>query len=96
MNEVVCEVTNLTPYMLVVGGYKDPKQAFLVADKKIVSEVQCFEDLPFCLMSAYFVFNIHYPTGCSNFFQFMEVITLNFPVKKASLTVKHFMASIDI
>ena len=53
MNEVVCEVTNLTPYILVVGGYKDPKQAFLVADKKIVSEVQCFEDLPFCLMSAF-------------------------------------------
>lgn len=82
--------------MLVVGTFQDPKQAFLVADKKIITEVLCFEDLPFCIMSAFFVFNIHYPVGCSNFYQFMEVITLKFPLKKASITVKHFCTSVDL
>lgn len=96
MNAVVSEISNLAPYVLMVGGIEDATQAFLVADKKIISEVSCFDDIPFGLMSAFFVFDIHYPVGCSNFYAFMEVITLNFPVKKASITVKHFIAAIHL
>jgi len=56
---VVEDITNLTPYMLIVGNIGDATQAFLVADK-IISDVK-FDDLPFCLMAAFFVFNICYP-----------------------------------
>lgn len=76
INSVVEEVSNLAPYILIVGSVMNATQAFLVTDKKIISEISCFEDIPFSLMSAFFVYNIQYPVGCSNFYAFMEIITL--------------------
>ena len=96
MNDIVTEVHNLTPYVLVVGDSGSPQQCFFVVDKKVISEVPNIDDLPFCLMSAFFVFNISYPIGCTNFYTFMEVIVLNYPLKKASLTVKHLFASFNV
>ena len=74
---VVEDISNLTPYMLIVGNIGDATQAFLVAVKKIISDVK-FDDLPFCLMAAFFVFNICYPKGCCNFYAFMEDVTLDY------------------
>ena len=74
----------------MVGDYEDPTQAFLVVDCQVVMEVN-IEDIPLALMSA---FNIHYPKGCSNFYAFMEVYTLGFPMSKASPTVRHFAAGL--
>ena len=78
----------MTPYILVCGADANI-QSFLVVDKVIISEVKTFNDLPFALMSAYFVFNICYPRGCNNLFSFMEVMTLKYLSTKASATVKH-------
>ena len=88
------DIPNLAPYVVITGRITSEVQAFLVVDKKIVSEVLCIEDIPFSLLSAFFVFNIQYPVGCSNFYAFMEVLILKFPVQKASITVKHFMATL--
>ena len=84
---------NLAPYILVVGTISDPVQAFLVVDRQIVMDVD-FDNIPLTLMSAFFLFNIHYPKGCTNFYAFMEVYTLAFPISKASPTVKHFITGL--
>ncbi len=91
---VVKDAGMLTPYVLVTGTLKEPGQAFLVVDKNIINEITNFDYIPFVLLSAYFVFNIKYPIGCSNFFSFLEILLLNFPMNKASITVKHFFTSI--
>lgn len=88
-------VPNLAPYILVSGSMKQPEQAFLVVDKKIVTEVICFEDIPLTLLSAFFVFNIKYPPGCNNFYSFLEILILNFLLKKASITVKHLFTTLN-
>jgi hypothetical protein len=80
--------------VLISGTWSDPSQAFLVVDKHIVCEVADLLDIPYMLMAAFFVFNIHYTQGCNNFYSFMEVVTLNFPGDKASPTVKHVVDSI--
>ena len=77
----------------MVGDQENPTQAFLVVDREIVTEVN-IEDIPFTLMSSFFVFNIHYPKGCNNFYAFMEVYTLGFLLSKASPTVKHFATAL--
>ena len=79
----------------MTGTQPEPGQAFLVVDKSIINEVKDFNDIPFLLLSAYFVFNIKYPAGCNNFFSFLEILLLKFSTKKASLTVKHFFPSIS-
>ncbi len=45
-------------YILVVGEMKEPIQAFLVPDEQVIMEVE-FKDIPFILMSAFFIFNIY-------------------------------------
>ena len=57
VTDIVKDVTNLAPYILVVGEIAKAKQAFIVADKKVLFEID-FDDVPFCLMSVFFVFNM--------------------------------------
>ena len=61
MSTVVEDISNLTPYMLIVGNIGDATQAFLVADK-IISDVK-FDDLPFCLNGSLFRFQYMLPKG---------------------------------
>ena len=84
---------NLAPYVLVIGELQEPSQAFIVVDRQIVTEVN-ITDIPLCLLSAFFLFNIHYPKGCNNFYAFMEAYTLGFSLSNASPTVKHFVAGL--
>ena len=78
----------------MTGTQQEPGQAFLVVDKSIINEVKDFKDIPFILLSAYFVSYIKYPAGCKFFFFFRNFV-LKFSTKKASLTVKHFFSSIS-
>ena len=90
---VATENQNVSPYVIIVGDVKQARQAFLVIDKQVVTDME-FEDIPVILMSAYFIFNICYPHGCCNFYTFMEVFTFKFSLSKASPTVKHLAASL--
>lgn len=93
MTEVARCNENLALYVLIIGDIQDPSQAFIVVDRQILTEVN-ITDIPLTLLSAFFVFNIHYPKGCNNFYTFMEAYTLGFSLSKASPTVKHFVAGL--
>ena len=82
----------MQPYILVVG--QEAVQAYLVVDKKVVDDVS-FEDIPYILMAAFFVYNICYPKGCINLYSFLEVL-LKFRSDKASPTVKHLLAKLNV
>ena len=58
-----------TPHALVVGEPQDHKQASLVTDNRIVCEVPP-SNIPLYLLACFYVFNICYPHGCSNFYSF--------------------------
>jgi hypothetical protein len=88
---VAASQRNLAPYILTVGYVKEGTQNFLVVDQQVIMEVKT-SDIPLVLMSAFFIFNIHYPQGCTNLYSFMEVFALGFSSAKASPTVKHVMA----
>ena len=60
------EQTQKAPYAVVLGGHKDPKQAFMVIDGKIMCEIP-IDDIPIYLIAVFYIFNICYPTGCQNF-----------------------------
>ena len=89
ITEVVAANKPLEPYVVSV----DDEEAYLVVDKTVVDKV-AFEDVPFLLMSAFFVYNICYTKGCSNMYAFLEVVMLKFPPEKASPTVKHLLAKL--
>ena len=61
-------------------------------DKKVVDDVS-FEDIPYILMSVFFVC---YPKECINLYSFLEVVLLKFRSDKASPTVKHLLAKLNV
>lgn len=64
------------PFAIVIGDHKEHEQAFLVIDKRIISEIPT-NDIPIFLLSAFYMLNICYPFGCQNVYKFLELIFLN-------------------
>ena len=55
--DIAADNSNLAPYILAVGDYKEVEQLFLVTDKKVVLEIKT-EDVPLTLMSAFFYIQV--------------------------------------
>ena len=79
----------------MTGTQPEPGQVFLVVDKSIINEVKDFNDIPFLLLSAYFVFNIKYPAGCNNFFFFFRNFVAQIFNQKSIPHCKTFFPSIS-
>ena len=84
---------NPHPFILIKGTYTDEEEIMLVIDTHIVMNVVT-EHVPLSLMSAFFVFNVCYPNGCTNFFSLMEVFALDFTLKQTVSSVKHLLSSL--
>ena len=82
------------PYILVIGSYKNPSQAFLVIDCLVVCEISNIDNAPLALLSAFFVFNISYPRGLNNVYTFLEHALLSLQHKHVTPTVGQFLAGI--
>lgn len=82
----------LEPYILI-SGEKDEPIAHLIVDKRVIDKV-LIPDLPYVLMSAFFVYHICYPKGCNNLYSMLEVLVLNYSAEKASISVKHLLPKI--
>lgn len=91
---MVAENRRLEPYVVITLD-EDAFQAYLIVDKDVVDEVSII-DIPFILMSAFFVYNICYPKGCNNFYTFLEIVVLKYSAEKASPTVKHLLSKISV
>ena len=82
--KVIAQNNQSEPYVIVVGNSKNPEQAFLVMDRKILTEINT-EEIPVYLIAVFYVFNICYPAGCNNFYCFLEVSLLN--LKEPSVSI---------
>ncbi len=89
--QAIKDKNQLEPYFLVV---RDDQMVFLVTDNKILDHIEP-RDLPFCLMAAYYVFNIEYPKGCHSFYSFLEVFALKMEPSKVQSSVSHFLARLQ-
>lgn len=88
--EEIQEKEQLEPYLVLV---QEDNDIFLIVDKNIVDKVEP-QDIPFALMAAFYVFNIHYPKGCHVLYAFLEVLALTFTPEKAPASVKHLFANL--
>lgn len=57
--------------MVVVGDHREPEQAFLVLENKTVCELKTC-DIPIDPVAMFYVHNMCYPKGCTNFYTFIE------------------------
>lgn len=73
------------PLIIVKGCLQEPKEAYLVVDRMILCKLK-LANVPLALLAAFYVFNVHYTPGCSNFYTFLESYFLSLkPPKKARI-----------
>ena len=87
---IIDEKGQMEPYILVTDS-----RAVLFVDCKIIGEVQSSDNYFISLISAYFVFNICYITGCNNFFSLFETVLFKSKPDKASLSVRHLLTALN-
>ena len=69
-----------------------PKDAYIAIEGQVLCKVPILE-LPFMLLSVFFIFNMQYPCGCTNFYSFLEFIFLEVTPPKRS-RLQHFITSL--
>lgn len=80
------------PIAIVRGVTENPKDAFIVTEGQLLLKVP-LEKIPFILLTTFYVFNMQYPSGCTNFFSFLEFFFLDVtPPRRSKL--QHFITSI--
>ena len=95
MMEAISSKKQSEPYVLF-GSYKEPQQAFIIADYQVLSEIS-IDDAPLALLCCFFVFNICYNTkGCSNVYCFLEHSLFCINHKQLPPSVSHFLASLHV
>ena len=76
VTETVSGVPTPQPCLLLRHISGVPKDCFLVLEKKALCKVEVHKAI-FVLFASFFLFNIHYPNGCSNFYTLLECLFLN-------------------
>ena len=82
------------PLLVINGSLQDPKECYLVAEKTVILKGD-FDNAIGLLLASFFVFNIHYPPGLSNFYTILEIILLHQLPKKYPLTVSNILARLN-
>lgn len=81
------------PTVVIRGTPKHPADGYLVCEKSLLSKINV-EDLPIALFATYYVFNMQYCAGCTNFFTFLEAIFLNIAAPKKT-KINHLLTMLD-
>lgn len=91
---VAREVDQAQPVIVIKGTHIMPQEGYLVTEKVVMSKVPSLADVPLILFATYFVFNMEYCNGCSNFYSFLEVTFLDAPVPKKT-KIRRFINMLD-
>ena len=93
MSSIASNNDTLEPYIIITGEDQSDATAYMIVDKRIIDTVEMAE-MPLALMAAFFLYNICYPRGCSNFYCMLEILVLKYNCEKASPSVKHLLPKI--
>lgn len=91
--QTVIDTCQAEPMVVVVGDYREPEQAFLVSENKTVCEINT-SDIPIYLLAMFYVYNMCYPKGCTNFYAFLELTLFKLTVQVPSSVIA-FITRLD-
>jgi len=94
ISAVARDVEQAQPVIVIRGTHILPLEGYLVTEKVLMSKVPSLADVPLILFATYFVFNMEYCNGCSNFYSFLEVAFLDAPTPKKT-KIRHFINMLD-
>ena len=85
-NTIAEEICQASPSVILSGN-----QMFLVAEKKIICNVDKIVEAPIVLLASYYVYNMSYPVGLQTFYTYLEYVILGNKPKKTTANLSHFI-----
>ena len=82
------------PLLVVKGKLSNPQECYLMAEKTSILKGQVHNGVA-TLLASFFVFNMHYPPGLSNFYIILEVLLLGQVPTKCPITVSNVLAQLN-
>lgn len=95
MTEVATGVSSPQPCLIAccVGG--EVKQCYVVIEKKILCSVN-IDVAVLVTFCSFFVFNMHYTSGCTNLYTFFEYLFLDTCVPKRKPRISSFISQLNV
>ena len=92
--QVAAELNQPQPLLVVEGTLESPKRCFIMAEETSVLQGEVTNAIAM-LLASFFVFNIHYPPGLSNFYTVLEVFMLRQVPKKCPIIVSNVLSQLN-
>ena len=94
--EVLDTITITQPCVIVKGTIQSGavEKAILVIEKQIICTFDP-KDIPAILLSAFYVFNMHYTEGCTNFYSALEALLLQQKAPNRKTRLAAFLSRFD-
>ena len=77
MELVAKNIPSPQPCLVVKTNEGRAEECYLVIEKTVTAKIEVIKDAVLILFASFFVFNVHYPHGCTNLYTVMEAILLD-------------------
>ncbi len=92
--QTAMEVSQPHPLLLIVGTLQNPQECHLGAERTAILRGD-MDNAVGLLLASFFVFNLCYPPGLTNFYTVLEVLLLGQTPKKCPITVANVLSQLQ-
>lgn len=92
--QVATQLHQLQPLLVVEGTLRIPKTCYIMAEGTSILQGQV-KNAVAILLASFFVFNMHYPPGLSNFYTILEILLLGQIPKMCPITVSNVLSQLN-
>ena len=85
---------NMKPAIVIRGSLVSIKDTYLVVQKQVLCKIPKTKDVVLVLLASFYVLNLHYTSGFSNLFMFLENYIMGRSIPKSKTKVYNFLAQL--
>ena len=91
INTIAQEISDPEPKIITIGSLERPKEVYIVAEELVVAKLTV-DNSPAALLSSFYVMNIKFPQGLTNFYTILEILFLNQFPKRIPIVVSQVIS----
>ena len=94
LRKLLMKSSNLSRTFWFQETSRKNRQCFLIIEQQIITDIQ--KNAALVLIAAYYVYNLKFPKGWTNFYTLLEVLFLRKPSAAPNASVKHLLSSLNL
>lgn len=91
INKIAEGVSNPHPMIITIGTLQQPREVYIIAEQLVISKISSHSSAA-ALLSSFYVMNMQFPHGLSNFYTVLEILLLNQCPKRIPIVVSQVIS----